>query len=366
MMMTPLHATFRLLRDARCSLRVPSTLRKRWSHRLAMLAEGLLDVPAHTLSVRFRPRVRVGAGGRMLRAIVTGGQRTLAVRLKWCPGADPAALDATERNMRWWRAQHPQLCEPVADLLDYWPDDRVLVIAERRGEPLNTGGGDAPVVSKIANWLRKYAEGDNTYGEDVSPLLLATVQRTAAGKLRVNARPLLEARIASASKSAANLVKRGFAFARDWRDHFDIDTLLRAHSAEQPAGFVHGDFKPGNVLVDGDDFAVIDWWIAPCVSWPLTDVATFAGAIWLDGTPKCQSLWRSFRDTYFPNDVNDVTRQTIDLLATCMCLGYLDRRAQSPGNRLIEQRRIAATLHRLRHPTTNIAHTPIATEVAAR
>lgn len=291
----------------------------------------------------------------MIRAQASARGRTVALRLKWCPDADPLALRATDENMRWWRARHPRLCGPLPELLDFWPDEQVLVMAECPGVPLSTCR-EAPerAVTSLGRWLREYAAVQPPYGEDLGPRLGATVTRAATPPLLVDAQPLLEQRLAAAERAAATMSSRGLAEAKSWAAHLDLPAMRTALSAPQPAGFIHGDFKPGNVLIHARDFAVVDWWIAPCVSWPLTDVATFAGNLWLAGTEVSQRIWQCFAQGYFPRGLDAIHRQMVAGLASMMCLTFLARQMASPRRPNATRSRCACALRRYFDPASGV------------
>jgi hypothetical protein len=141
--MQPIIASIRFLRDATCSLGVDRRRRARWLRRLQARAATYWDLPDNGVRVHLARYVRHGAGGRMLRAEATAGNRQLALRLKWCPTADPAAMAATWHNLTWWRARHPDISPRAGEILDYWADERVLVLKACPGQPLDPAAADA-------------------------------------------------------------------------------------------------------------------------------------------------------------------------------------------------------------------------------
>jgi hypothetical protein len=353
---SPLTATARFFRDAATAVELTPLLRSLWIQRLCAEWAQRWQVPARAVRARLTRRVRVGSGGRMLRATVRSGPRREAVWLKWCPDADPAALDATVANMHWWRVRCPELARRAADILDYWPDDRVLVIEERLGMPLGARPTRSrEVVAELAGWMSAYAACCDIEAQADQPRLGSAVRISREGRAVVDARRLLEARAKRANESVEALRGLGFSVAAGWRERLGVAGLLADYHAPPRAGFVHGDFKPGNVLVTQDDFSIIDWWIAPCVSWPLTDVATFAGNLWLMDSLASRRIWGEFSANYFPTGTDELTARTLACVATCMCLDHLARSSRRLSGRLLDGRRCANALERLFDPRRSIA-----------
>lgn len=66
--------------------------------------------------------------------------------------------------------------------------------------------------------------------------------------------------------------------------------LQRLHALPEGTSICHGDFHPDNVLIDGDDAAIIDWTTA-CVGNPLADFARTSLIIQLGAPPVGASSW---------------------------------------------------------------------------
>jgi len=358
----PIYATARLIRDLRASAGFSEKKRAQWVERLASLGLNNAGDAGAQVRARLERRVRQGAGGWMLRAVIAfedaiaSEDHAQFLRLKWCPDADRAALDATAQNMRWWSAVHPELAGGAADLVDYWPDEQVLLIAECPGRPLGAIESDAESgAAQLGAWFRRYALGHERYGNDVDPRLGATVRRDEAGRLWVKAQPLIEARLERAERAVDCMRRLEVRIPAKVWDTRDGEQVLAAHRDEQPAGFVHGDLKCGNVLVAADRVTVVDWWAAPCVSWPLTDIAHFAGSVWLEQSWLRPAIWGRFIDAYAPDGVDEASRATIALLARVSVLDYLAGRLRSSSARFLERGRVGRVLRDLNDPTRGIA-----------
>jgi len=360
--MNSLAATARIIRDAATSAELTASMRRDWCERLRKFWSARWQTPPSGVVVRLGRRIRAGAGGRMVRAVVIAPGRHAALRLKWCPTADPAALEATAVNMRWWRAAHPDLAANVAELLDDWPDQRVLVMAECEGEPLSPRSAvPETVIVRLARWMRAYAYARRAPLAELKPRLGAAVSATAQGRLVVDARRLLATRAGTLARAADDLGAMGFSKARTWPSRFPVDGLLACFREPQRAGMIHGDFKPGNVLLDRDRFTIVDWWIAPCVSWPLTDVATFLGNLWLSASPDAQCIADTFAAEYFSTGIDPHTIRALDLMAGAMVMDYLSRRMRSPVGRCLERNRCARLISRLLsadHPFLDLDQLP--------
>jgi hypothetical protein len=352
--MNPLQATAQILRNTAAGAEISADMRRRWHDRLRDFFASRWNATPQQTSVHISRRVHVGGGGRMLRALVRCGDRACGLRVKWCPHADPAAVVASFANLRWWRGHFPQLATAVPETLDYWPDDRVLIIEERPGQPLGDDSGPLDVVPRLARWMHAYANSPAPTDDAIDPRLGAAVQRGADNRLTVNVAPLLATRLDAAEEASQELQRLGVGEAAGWKTRFDPENLFRTFAQPQPAGFVHGDFKPGNVLVTEVGFSIVDWWIAPCMSWPLTDIATFAGNLWLMNSPAARRIWDMFSRAYFPEGINADTARVLDFVGTALCLGYLARRMRHPACQLLERRRCSQLVQRLSGPATAI------------
>ncbi len=302
-------------------------------------------------------RVRSGAGGYMVRGVVGSDARSTAFWIKWCPDADPRALEQSIRHMHWWSEHYPQLARSVPKLIDYWRDENALLIEGVEGVPvgqlLNQDAKDLPAaIESVARWHYEYSQIGDVDVTELGTLLGSEVYRTPEGDLHVRADRLIESRIALASESAYQLSLSGCKAARQWSDRYDISRAVAYFESGVPAGFVHGDFKPDNVLIDGASFSVIDWWTAPRVSWSLCDVAVFAANLWMDPRrDAADAVWQAFARARFPDGVDSYTQYGIDILATMTCLQYLASRCNKarPIDRVYCRKALDRLLTR-RHP----------------
>ena len=207
-------------------------------------------------------------------------------------------------------------------------------------------------TTRLGEWLRAFTDGNPEYGADIEPLLGMQARRREDGQLTVNARRLLEQRIERGRQAAYALGRGSQTYARSWADRFDLDAIVAAFGDQEPAGFIHGDMKPGNILVHNGNLKVIDWWATPRVSWPLSDVATFAGNLRLYGQcPAAERAWRCFARAYYPAGPDERTMQAIDLVASIMCLTVM---AEKPRPAL------------LRKLATSLWHEPYARRLGAK
>lgn len=304
--------------------------------------------------VRLARRPYAGNQATLLRGKI-GDATGTCFWLRWCPTADVHELQQTVERMRWWRGRHSGLCGPVADVLDCWHDERVLVLQGCAGAPLAKclrqwpSDGMNEAARELGRWLRDYAAGHAAYGADVEFCCGSESSRdSASGRLSVDARQLLRRRLAMADAAARRLTEAGWRLAKSWSGGVDPASVEQLATGCEPAGFVHGDLNLGNVLIAGSEFSLVDWWIAPRVSWPITDVAMLAGNLWLVGDEPHDAFWRSFATAYFGEAPCAVDAARIDLLARMMCIGLLDRKLAGGGlARLVERRWVGRTLSRL-------------------
>ncbi|MCA9250614.1 MAG: aminoglycoside phosphotransferase family protein [Phycisphaerales bacterium] len=326
-----LQSTLRLARDVRATALLRQVQRRRWMTRLES-CRGDYWPDAGSSAIALDRRVRSGAGGYMVRGVLGDGAQSKAFWIKWCPEADPRALEQSIRHMHWWEMRYPQLARFVPKLIDYWRDENALLIEGVEGVPVGQLlSQDAPelptAIQAVARWHYEYSQIGDVDVTELDTLLGSEVHRTPEGALHVRADRLIESRIALASEAAYQLSLAGCKAARQWSDRYDISRAVSYFSTDVPAGFVHGDFKPDNVLVNGATFSVIDWWTAPRVSWPLCDVAVFAANLWMDPRrDAADTVWQNFVHARFPDGIDAYAQYGIDILATMTCIQYLANR----------------------------------------
>jgi len=334
------------LRHADVSRAVPRLTGERrrcWVRRLDESCREYWPDLGSNVSVTLARRALARSGGHVLCGTITDGRVDRSFCIKWCPAADPTAMEQTLVRVKWWRRHHPELSKEVVDVLAFWPDEMVLLMERRSGRCLGRylGNGLARSVkpaseldiygARLGEWLRSFAEGNRIYGAEIQPMLGLHACRRDDGRLVVDARRLLEQRIERGEQAASVLRSRGRSPMRSWADRFDVDAIVTSFGDEEPAGFIHGDVKPDNVLTHEGGLMLIDWWTTPRVSWPLTDVATFAGNLWLYGeNPAADRLWRRFVQAYYPGGLDERTRQAVELVGTIMCLMVLADESQRP------------------------------------
>lgn len=108
---------------------------------------------------------------------------------------------------------------------------------------------------------------------------------------------------------------------------------------------MHGDMKPDNVLVDGENFAVIDWWTTPCVSWALPDAAVFAANLALcEDRQLAAHLVRTFTAAYFGAAYDRRSRDAMDLIGSIWLLRMAAESVHGPQGGAIRRRRAFAHL----------------------
>lgn len=366
--------------------------RRRWLSRLRDSYPAYWPDTSQGAEIALQDRALRGRRGRVFRGVVQDERRRRVFCVKWCPEADPDALETTFKRMKWWRACHPELAGCVVDILGVWPDEQVMLLDWCAGSRLGghlrqqlplrhdramsrkpPGRHEAAKTrrrtglrhldadrlgTELGEWLRRFAAGRVKYDPDVDSSLGLSTQRQSDGRLIVDARRLLEQRIERGERAARTLHGAGLSSAASWADRFDLDAIIESVSREEPGGFIHGDFKPDNILVHGDGWSVIDWWTTPRVSWPLADVATFAGNLWFYGTGQVvDRLWRTFTSAYYADGCDEQTLQTIDLVSTIMRLAIIAEKLQQPviGKRLA-RRWCKRLVNRPSLPTYDVAH----------
>jgi hypothetical protein len=356
-----MRSAIRLARDVAASTRLAPQQRRRWIALLKRRRPLYCPEIGRQADVLLDRRVRRANDGYLVRVAIRDRHHCRVLWIKWLPAADPAVMELTLNRMRWWQDQHPQLRGPVAALRDFWPGENVLLIEGRPGVALNKrlrpgaqdgANGDTDDLEQAASglgaWLRAFARGRETYDETVHPMLGAQATRSSDGRLLADALRLLELRIELARQAAHELYRSGLTQAAKWPERFDLDGILGEFRDRQPGGFIHGDFNTHNILIDGRAFAVIDWWTTPYVSWPLPDVATLGGNLWLEGrSERARAVWTRFAESYFPDGPDERTGRVLDLLGTVMCLGFLARKVADPKSRMVSRSWCEQMLDRL-------------------
>jgi hypothetical protein len=333
-----LEATYRLARDFRACLHIPRASRQRWRARITSRAERYWGEQVDPASVTLAGRAHAGNDATLLAGDVQLREVKRSFWLRWCPLADLAHLLQTAERMRWWRAATPELCDPVADVLDCWEDEHVLVLEGKTGVPLAkwlpaAAASDIErIAAHLGRWLRSYAAGQRPFDADVAGCCGAESRRDPVTRqLRVDARRLVERRLALAENAVRDLLVAGIQVAERWHGGMDAAGIAESLTDDEPAGFIHGDLNLGNVLAGPNEFALVDWWTAPRVSWPLQDVGMLAANLWIVDSAPHRHFWKIFVDAYFCPAPSQAVLDRIDLLGRMMCVGIAARRLARGG-----------------------------------
>ena len=313
-----------------------SVQRKRWRHRLEQHRQALWPCLREDGVIRLGRRIQQHG----TTAIAFGEARDRDARFPFCikavPGADPQDFELTAQRLTWWHRHHPALSAHVPRIIASWPDERAMVMTREAGVPLGRHLGRSPLRKTVFKdkkiepyglafgaWLHRFSVGRPPYGSDVRPMLGQRARLSPDGSLAVDAKGLLSNRIEQGHRAAHTLKQAGLRYRTDWSARFCLNSIERSVSETQPGGFVHGDVKPDNILVSGDHCALIDWWATPRVSWPITDLANFAGNLRLDGKSAAGTrLWESLLRGYFDTPPDQHTLATIELFSSILCLTY--------------------------------------------
>ena len=366
--MSGLRNTLRLARDLGAGSLI-GRHRRRWAAMVRDRCARWWPGIAGSIDVRLDLRPRTSPTGLMLHGVVSGSDSQREFWIKWRPASDPVAMANTIAFMDWWRAEHPRLAPAAAEMLDHWPDESVLIVQACAGRTLGRTIAEiaSPAsqekmhivtlgVRRLGRWLKAFGAGSDRYGPDITPLLGDQITRADDGTMTVDVPALLEQRLKRTQVAAQRLAAAGLTDAVHWLDRHSPEDVIGSFGRNERAGFIHGDLNHDNVLVDGDDFHVIDWWAAPRVSWSLPDVATLAANLWLlEDCPHAGAVWWAFQEVYFDTTEDERTTRCVDFLGTMMCVQLLASKVSSGHlQSAVDRRWCRRTLSRLVDPRTMI------------
>lgn len=352
-------SAIRIARNLAASRKLTAARRTDWLSRLRDQSETLWPELRDHSTVHLDHQLRSGAEGSLVSGHVQDKAGKSQFWIKWSPDGDKTAMQKTHDWMRWWRTKHPVLCRHVPRILDYWPSENVLIWEHAPGTPLarwlsaikSAKPSDSfraeQAAARLGAWLNGFARGQSHYNADVAEIAAPQVTRQPNGQLRVNARELMLGRIDRATGHVLELAACGFDVNYRW-ENLEPLSVASTVGVDEPAGFVHGDLKPENILCDRESFHVIDWWLAPRVSWPLPDIAVFAANLrMMENQTIALRAWSRFINAYLDSRMFETQCRQINLLAVMTGLAYLAESMRRKAARFFQRDRCAAMLDRL-------------------